>query len=185
MNMQNNTDLKGLSGWLILVGIGLIFSVFRLAYLFIPLYYSIFTNGTFDSVTTPGTTFYNPFWGALLIFEAVFNSLLTLTYLYLAYLFFSKHYLFPKIYIATLTAAVIFIPLDAWFVSLIMPGQPTFDVNTVKEFMRGLVSATLWIPYMLVSKRVKATFVESRPEAKPNPVVQTDIVAGNNMGSSD
>lgn len=94
--MNDNNGLKGLRGWLILVGIGVVIGPFRLAYDFGPLYYSIFTDGSFEILTTPGSDFYHPLLGPLLVFEAVYNSLMVLASIYLIYLFFSKHYLFPK-----------------------------------------------------------------------------------------
>ena len=98
--MNENNELKGLGGWLVLVGIGVVVGPFRIAYEFGPLYYSIFTDGSFEYLTTPGTEAYHQLWGLLLVFEAVCNSLIVLASLYLIYLFFSKHYIFPKAYIA-------------------------------------------------------------------------------------
>lgn len=161
--MDTKKDLKGLGGWLILVGIGIVVAPFRLIYEYGPMYYSIFTDGSFDVLTTPGSEIYNSLWAPLLIGEALYNSLLVLASIYLIYLFFSKHYLFPKIYIAIVTFSLFFIPLDAWVGSLVIIDEAMFDPATTKEFVRALVSAVIWIPYMLVSKRVKATFVEYIP----------------------
>lgn len=161
--MNDSNELKGLSGWLILVGIGVVISPFRLAYEFGPLYYSIFTDGTFEILTTKGSEAYHQLWGPLLVFEAVYNSLMVLVSFYLIYLFFSKHHLFPKVYIAIVLISLFFIPLDAWFGSFVITDEPMFDPATTKEFARTLISAVIWVPYMLVSRRVKATFVESMP----------------------
>jgi hypothetical protein len=77
-----------------------------------------------------------------------------------------KHYLFPKVYISVVVASLAFIPLDAWFTTFVLPNEPMFDPETIKEFSRTLLSGLIWVPYMLVSKRVKTTFVE-RPPNKP------------------
>lgn len=161
--MDNHDKLKGLGGWLILVGIGVVVGPFRLAYGYGPMYYSIFTDGTFEILTTVGTEAYHPFWAPMLIVEALYNSLMVLACAYLIYLFFSKHYLFPKVYIILVAISVVFIPLDAWVASLVIVDEPMFDPNTLKEFARALVSAVIWVPYMLISKRVKVTFVEHMP----------------------
>ncbi|WP_163938395.1 DUF2569 family protein [Paraferrimonas sp. SM1919] len=33
-----------------------------------------------------------------------------------------------------------------------------WDPNTLKEFIRTIISSAIWLPYLIVSKRVKATF---------------------------
>lgn len=162
--MKDKDNLKGLGGWLILVGIGVVVAPIRLIYEYGPMYYSIFTDGSFEVLTTPGTEAYNSLWGPLLIGEALGNTFLVLASIYLVYLFFTKHYLFPKIYIAIILFSLVFITLDAWVGSLVITDEPMFDPATTKEFTRSLVGAVIWIPYMLVSKRVKATFIEYKPE---------------------
>lgn len=169
--MSADNELKGLRGWLILVGIGVVIGPFRLAYGYGPMYYSIFTDGTFQILTNVGSEVYHPLWGPLLIAEALYNSLVVLVSAYLIYLFFSKHYLFPKVYIAIVGVSLIFIPLDAWLGSFVITDEPMFDPVTTKEFVRALIDGVIWIPYMLVSKRVKATFVENMPNKQMQPAV--------------
>ena len=171
MNEQEELkELKGLGGWLILVGIGTVISPFFILYSFAPAYYSIFTGGAFEYLTTPGTEVYNPMWGPLIIGEAAFNSLLVLASFYLIYLFFTKHYLFPRVFIAITLANAIFIPLDAWLVTFVLPDEPMFDPETKKQLIKSLVGVFVWIPYMLVSKRVEATFVERKPQKQEDAV---------------
>jgi 1-acyl-sn-glycerol-3-phosphate acyltransferase len=59
--------------------------------------------------------------------------------------------------------SLIFIPLDAWLVVKVFPGEPMFNSETTKEFARSLITGVIWIPYMLLSKRVRVTFVENMP----------------------
>ena len=160
--MSDQDNLKGLGGWLILVGIGVVIGPFRLGYEYGPIYYSIFTDGTFEILTTAGTEAYNSLWAPLLIGEAIYNTLMLFASVYLIYLYFMKHYLFPKVYIYIVALSLIFIPLDAWLGSFVIIDEPIFDPNTTKELSRSVFSAIIWIPYMLVSKRVKATFIEKK-----------------------
>lgn len=164
--MSDNNELKGLGGWLILVGFGVVIAPFRLAYEYGPMYYSLFTDGTYEFVTNPSSEIYHPLWGPLLIGEAIYNSFMVFATVYLLYLFFSKHYLFPKVYIAIVGISLVFIPLDAWIGSFVLIDEPIFDPVTMHEFLRVLIGGIIWVPYMLMSKRVKATFVEKIPEQK-------------------
>ena len=161
--MGNQNDLRGLSGWLVLVGLGVVLSPFRLLLTYVPIYLPIFKDGTWEVLTTEGTEAYHVLWGPLLIGEIIYNICLIGLSLYLIYLFFSKHYMFPKYYIGVFVVSLIFIPLDAWVVSIVVPNEPMFDPQTTKEFTRSLIGVVIWVPYMLDSKRVKATFVKEEP----------------------
>jgi hypothetical protein len=171
--MNNNDKLKGLGGWLILVGIGVLIAPIRLIATFVPIYTPIFEDGTWEALTVVGSETYNPMWGPLLIGEMTYNSIMAAASIYLIYLFFSKHYLFPKAYIAILLVSLVFIPLDAWLVTKILPNESMFDPETSKEFMRTLIGSIIWVPYMLISKRVKATFVEKIPTKQMQPSAES------------
>lgn len=164
--MNDNNELKGLNGWLILVGIGVVISPIRLLITLVPSYQPIFEDGTWEALTTVGSESYTPYFGSLLIGEMVFNAIMFAASIYLIYLFFSKHHLFPKLYIVIVMATLIFIPLDAWLVTQLFPSLPMFDTETTTEFLRAVLVAAIWIPYMIISKRVKATFVEHIPGKK-------------------
>jgi hypothetical protein len=166
---MTNNELRGLKGWLILVGFGVVLTPFVLLATYIPLYQPIFEDGTWEALTTVGSEVYDPLWGPLLVGEIIYNSIMFTASIYLIYLFFSKHYLFPKLYIIIMLVSLVFIPFDAWLVTLILPDEPMFDPETKKEFVRTLISCVIWVPYMLVSKRVKATFVEKMPDSQMQP----------------
>lgn len=162
--MTDNNELKGLGGWLILVGLGVVLSPIRQLVLLIQTYKPIIEDGTWEALTTVGSELYDPYFAALLIGEIGFALIILAASIYLIYLFFSKHYIFPKAYIGIVLASLIFIPVDSWLVTQIFPEEPLFDPETTKEFVKSLISCAIWVPYMLVSKRVRATFVENLPK---------------------
>ena len=171
--METQNEVKGLNGWLILVGIGVIISPIRLLATLIPVYLPIFEDGVWEALTTEGSEVYHALWGPLLMGGIAYNLCLEAVSVYLIYLFFSKHYLFPKFYIGIVVVSLIFIPLEAWLVSFVVPNEPIFDPETTKEFTRILISVLIWVPYMLVSKRVKATFVEKMPNNQMPPTAES------------
>ena len=166
MTDNDNNELKGLDGWLILVGIGVVIGPIML-FVTSP----IFDTGVWETLTTVGSESVYPLYlGLLVAGEMVGAALFMIASLYLIYLFFSKHYLFPKVYIGVTLAALIFFLLDAWLAAKIFPSEPIFDDETAKEFVRTLISVAIWVPYMLVSKRVRLTFVKNLPNKKTQPI---------------
>ncbi len=155
-----DTRYEGLGGWLIIVGLGVVISPVRVAYDVISLYLPILTDGTWEKFTTEGSEFYNPLCETLLIFEMTANAAVFLASLYLIYLFFAKKTPFPKWFIGILVFGFFFVLIDSWAVQQMMPDQPMFDEDTAKEIGRAIVVLVIWVPYLLVSKRVKATFVK-------------------------
>jgi len=164
LKMKDENELKGLGGWLILVGLGVILAPIRLLITYVPLYQPVFEDGTWEAITSVDSVSYNPMLSSLLMGEMAYNVIMVLASIYLIYLFFTKNYLFPKLYIAIFAVSLVFILFDAWLVTMALPDVPMFDSETKKEFFRVLVGGMIWVPYMLLSKRVKLTFVENKPD---------------------
>ena len=158
--MTEEKNLEGLGGWLILVGLGIVFSPVKIIAMTFPAFSEIFSNGSWDVLTTPGTEAYNPLWGPILIGEISINVALVIAWLFIAFLFFSKKKAFPKWYIGILLFTLAFILMDTLAIKSVMPNEPVFDPETIKELGRTLIVTLIWVPYMLVSKRVKATFIK-------------------------
>ena len=157
--MTEEKSLEGLGGWLILVGLGIIVAPIRIVAIMLPLYSEIFSDGAWEILTTPSSEAYNPLWAPILIGEIVINGGLVLSYLFMAFLFFSKKKVFPKWFIGILVFTLVFILVDALAMKIVLPNDPIFDPDTTKEFARSVIGTLIWVPYMLKSERVKATFV--------------------------
>jgi hypothetical protein len=151
----------GLSGWLVLVGLGLVITPFRLAIFLLQTFPPIFRDGTWGTLTTPGSGPYHPLWAPLLIAEMAINLIFIATSLYLLFLFFQKSARFPRLYTLFLLSNLAFLLADAFAVTIVLPTQPFMDASTAREFGRSVFSACIWVPYLFLSKRVKNTFVRT------------------------
>lgn len=156
-SVAQNTPRIG--GWLILVAFGVVLSPIRMAAQFFQLYFALFSNGSWAALTTPGSEAYNALWMPLLLLEMGVNAGLFIFSLVIVFLFFSRKRLFPRFYIIGLMFSLAFQLLDAWAFSAVLTDEPMFDPDTVNGLLQLLVGAAIWVPYMLVSKRVRATFV--------------------------
>ena len=157
---SNANELNGLRGWLILVGIGLVFAPFRLIFAVIQTYDPIIKNGNWDKLTSIDSPNYTPYFQSLMIGEVLFNLCLLIASIYLVYLFSSKSKKFPKYFIAISTISIIAIPLDSFFVTLVFDDMKIFDEETSKDLFKSLIAFGIWVPYMLYSERVKNTFIQ-------------------------
>jgi hypothetical protein len=89
----------------------------------------------------------------------VINFIFIVMSIYLLFLFFRKSARFPKLYVMFLLSNLAFLLADAFAVTIVLPSQPIMDPDTAREFGRSVVSASIWVPYLFLSKRVKNTFV--------------------------
>jgi len=148
-----------IGGWLILVAIGTIITPFKLLYFVGTIYPPIFTDGTWEALTTVGSQAYSPFWAPLIIGEIAANVLLLVLSAYFVYLFFSKKASVPFWYFGLALFSCIFIVIDAYLVTFILPEVEMFDAETLGELARSLFALLIWSPYLFLSQRSKDTFI--------------------------
>lgn len=156
---STNQGPKGLGGWLILVGINLIFSPFRIMGIEFELF-ELFSNGTWNELADSSSEFYNPGLAAIIPLEFVINMAFIFSFFFLIYLFFTQSSIFPRWFIGVFVANFAMIVLDLTAVYFVVPDAPIIDPETSGELMRSLGACAIWIPYMLKSKRVANTFVK-------------------------
>jgi hypothetical protein len=156
---NENARYEGLGGWLILVGIGLVLSPLLLLVTLWTEFLPGFDPDRWRQMTDPDSEYYNQYWAPIFLAEFGVNILMLLLGLVLLWLFFTKSRFFPTLYIFATGFGLAFLMLDAFIVSQAFPDTPMFDEEFTRSLLRSSVGALIWISYMLVSKRVKATFV--------------------------
>lgn len=148
-----SSEPKGIGGWLVLVAIGLIVSPIRLAYSIIVDYLPQINSSEWATLNFPA--FKNLFYG-----ELVINSLFVVFAIVLLVLFFSEDRRFPKymiaFYIANLTFVIADFAIASFHPLIRLAANPE---GGIMEVVRSVAAAAIWIPYFLVSQRVKNTFV--------------------------
>lgn len=162
---QNNPDKEsssrkedvGLAGWLILVGLGLVVTaIWQLWSFFADI--SIFTDKDWWETLNS----YNKFFGPIVFFEEIFCLLLAGASIYLLVLYFKRDSNFPMAYIIFLIVNAAYLLLDYLFISYLSQ-HVVIEEELLSEAAgnlgRGVVMGVIWITYMSVSKRVKATFI--------------------------
>lgn len=151
---------SGLGGWLILPAIGLILSPVRLLISLNTDLLPIFQEGYWEILTTPGSEAYHPLWAPFILFEVFGNLFFIIFSIALIAMFFLKSHWFPKLMITYLLSNLFFVVGDYFLADLIpVIGEET-DFEALGEIVKISVGVVIWVPYFLVSKRVRNTFVK-------------------------
>lgn len=155
---ERNRGPEGLGGWLILPLIGLVLTVFKIFGYFAAQVAPLIADGTYAQLTTPGSEHYHPLWLPLLLLEGGGNAVLLTMAVAAICLYAMRSRWFPRVHIAfMLTNAVLMLVL--FFLGAEIPAvKESADVQAVGDMARGLVGAAIWVPYMLMSRRVRNTF---------------------------
>jgi hypothetical protein len=151
---------EGIGGWLILVGAGLTFALLKSAYFIFTTYPPFFTNGILMALITSDSGTYNLSLAILVTAELIMNLGLLLSFGYLVYLFMKRRAQFRVWFIGVMAFNLVFMILDPSVIKVIMPGHKAFDDDVIMSIARSAGGCLIWIPYMLKSKRVKATFTQ-------------------------
>ena len=158
---EANTGPRGLGGWLILPILGLIVSPFTIGLTLVRDILPIFGDGTWEMLTSPSSELYHPLWEPLIWLELAGNVLLITLALVTLWFVFTKSRLAPRMMIAWLVFGALFVAADFVLAERIpMIAEQPADPDSVRDLIRTFVGAAIWIPYLLVSKRVRATFIK-------------------------
>lgn len=152
-------DFNGLRGWLFLVAFGLLCRPFFMAFGLVD-FLHLFRMDSWNQFVQPSGAYYHSLWVPVFLGELLINlSLLTLA-LVLLVLFFQRRRTFPFFFILFLAACAGFSLLDVAATYPLAQKFPDLGLTeNSKVVFQTLLQAALWIPYALISQRVKATFI--------------------------
>lgn len=148
-----------IGGWLVLLAIGLVLNPIRLLVIMGRDFLPLFLSGGWSVLTTPGTAAYHPLWAPVLMFEVGGNTVLLGFSVLVAVCFFQKRKIVPRLMIAFLLVNLLLVAADYFVTDLLPSVASQKDPGAMKELARALIAAAIWVPYFVLSKRVKGTFV--------------------------
>lgn len=145
-------DLEGIGGWLILVALGRLLDPLTILRTILTVNIPFLFGQRFELYLTSHRAS-----AVLGGFELVTNSVFFLASLFLIYLFFARKRSFPGVIIAFFVTGVVTAAMDVMCVHALHP-----NLNLQSSYLRVArisITACVWVPYFLVSRRVKLTFV--------------------------
>jgi transglutaminase-like putative cysteine protease len=153
------TELQGLGGWLVLVGLGICLGPILRVSTLVSHWQGFFSQASWQAIAVPSGANYHPLYGPLLIFEVLTNVALLGLNLLLLCLFFAKRRAFPNVYMMFLIFSFTSVLIDE-ILSNFIPAVANHGGVSSPMLLRHGVATMLWCAYMLKSRRVKATFVK-------------------------
>jgi len=152
------SHLVGIGGWLILVGFGVTLRPVLVTFQFITSFKSVFDLNAWEALTTPGTDVYQAAFAPILLVETAGNTVIIAGGVLLAVLFYLRKRTFPAVFTIIMVSTLVFIGADAWMVGAFLKTSGSQNAKEIGEFAKVAFQAAIWVPYMLISRRVKLTF---------------------------
>ncbi|HEX4140822.1 MAG TPA: DUF3857 domain-containing protein [Candidatus Methylacidiphilales bacterium] len=154
---HSHSPYEGIGGWLVCICIGMALRAFFSAKSLFAVLAIFLNKPKFDLLTQPGSAQYNPYWAPVLYYEGCACLAMLVFLLLAAVLLIQKRFTFPAVMIGTIAANILLTGIDHAMVLQIYASRPN-ETPLPPNFASMVFSAAIWIPYLLVSKRVKATF---------------------------
>ena len=148
-----------IGGWLIVIAVGLVLSLIQNLNQ-LPQLLGALGGPIWIRLTTPASPLYHPYWKIAIIYAAITGCFYVVMNVVMLILFFGRRRLFPKLTVALIPTIFILSLAGYYFVGLI-PGvaERPAHITNGHLLIGKFVALHIWIPYLLVSKRVKQTFV--------------------------
>jgi len=147
--------LKGLNGWLVIVGIGIFYALFNNLHYILK---HVINNGGWSILMQSFNNLKLNEVDWVSVIEVLLYFVTTILLVQLLILYFFKKKNFPNWYIGLKLAAMIIVFLEIYLVYFEYPYNKELREEVVFNTVIYFIGALIWIPYMLVSRRVRFTF---------------------------
>ncbi|MNB78759.1 hypothetical protein D3C75_254670 [compost metagenome] len=154
------TGPYGFGGWLILFALGMI----RQLYLHITSVYNNYITlrmADFQLLVDSSNDYYSPLWLPTVYFETIIEALIAVFIIIMVFMCIKHRKQFKYLAIAVIIISAVFTYLDLALVLRITNGfaDEVFQGTNIYEgVLKSTLYAVVWLPYFLLSKRVKNTY---------------------------
>ena len=157
---HSDSSYYKIGGWLLLYAVGMVLYPVNLAIFLLTELVPVYAYENWSRLTTPGAIEFHPLWEPVLISELVGNCCFLLFSLCLIVFFFQRRHIVPRLVIIFLSSNLVFVGLDFFLTYFYLLRGDSIPMGAVTNIVRTTVASIIWIPYFIISKRVKATFVK-------------------------
>ncbi len=149
---------QAIGGWLYLLGFGVIVTPLSLIPIVATDVLPSLNQHAWDALVEGENIVYTWIFGGLYAASPLVFLALLVFHVALIPLFIGRYRLFPATTIALTTASISYAVVVAVCLAIVSD-EVKIDSSGVAEIVASIISAAIWIPYLLISKRVRATFV--------------------------
>ena len=147
-------------GVLILVAIGRVLAIPIALYSLVRLWGTYSTPGLWARLTSPASPSYHPLWAATIVYELGGQAIVLVACIVLAWLFFGRRKAFRTAVIIYSVLLLAFLWGDHFLAATLLAGRTTATMSTSSARLIGSTLGTLiWVPYYMMSERVREVFV--------------------------
>jgi len=147
-------------GFLIVIAIGLVLSILQNLVQLLTAFVPFMRPDIWNRLTSPEWTSYHPNWKMVMLAQLFASGTLVGLNLVALFLFFSKGRTFPKFIVFTIPAIFLISVVDHYLSGSIPAIAESKEYSEAgQKLIFRFIALHVWIPYFLVSKRVRATFV--------------------------
>ncbi|ETT32864.1 hypothetical protein C162_31384 [Paenibacillus sp. FSL R7-269] len=150
---------SGLGGWLVLVQIGLVATLFQVSLQLINYNIPSFGREYWDLLASPQGEMNHPLWAPAFIFEAAANGVLLLLTIFTLILFYQKKARLPRMMILLYSVNLLIGIIDYVLVMNIPVASELQDGSSMRDLIRAVFTCALWTAYFRKSERVRYTFI--------------------------
>ncbi|MDR6726986.1 ABC-type multidrug transport system permease subunit [Paenibacillus amylolyticus] len=151
--------ISGLGGWLVLVQIGLYLTMIMVLVQLFQYSLTALNPGTWEILTSDQSSFYHPWWGAIIIFEVTYNVLFFIFSIVTLVMFYRKKSVFPRLMIIFYSMSLAVSIIDYLLLLQIPIARELEDGSGLTGIVRLVITCAIWIPYFIKSERVRNTFI--------------------------
>ena len=148
---------EGIGGWLILPMIGLFLTPVNSVFVFLK-QLPLFSEGAWEELTTPASRLYNHLWGPAILLEGISNAAFLIAAVVLLVLLFRKSFWFPFLMILFILVQLAVVVI----LQFLLHSIPAVDKRVLLQGYLTIgwagLSAIIWVPYFMLSKRIKNTY---------------------------
>ncbi|WP_130284774.1 DUF3857 domain-containing protein [Aquimarina brevivitae] len=152
-----------IGGWLILIAIGITITPIRSIIAMYTEFDNFFSAATWAYISQEHSSLTELSYSLLIILEIIYNAAFLVYSILIAILFYQRRTILPQLIIIYYVVTFAFTVLDtvvAFSLNDTLYSE-TDKIEAYKDIARSLFVMVIWVPYFLVSKRVKSTFTEN------------------------